>query len=119
MSIYDIESANPLQHYADLQAVEELFETVRTVTVAGRNWKYYRLEVVRRYGERPKGRAYDYSVLVYVEDLIDVERTMDDETYYPGQARILTRWTNFPEVSEEDPDAALHRALRLLLDRVN
>lgn len=119
MSIYDIDSSNPLQHFADLQTVDELFETVRTVTVAGRNWKYYRLEVVRRYGDRPGGRPYDYSVLVYVEDVIDVERTMDDETFYPGQTRILTRWTNFPDVSEDDPDAALHKALHLLLERVN
>lgn len=119
MSIYDINNANPLQHYTDLQAVEELFETVRAVTVAGRNWKYYRLEVVRRYKKHAEGRPYDYSVLVYVEDVLNVERTLDKETYYAGQTRILTRWTNFPEVSEDDPDAALHKALHLMLERVN
>ena len=119
MSIYDIDNANPLQHYADLRAVEELFETVRTVTVAGRNWKYYRLEVVRRYRKQSEGRPYDYSVLVYVEDVLNVERTMDNETYIPGQTRILTRWTNFPEVAEDDADAALRKALRLLVERVN
>lgn len=119
MSIYDMHSSNPLERYADLPDLKELFETVRTVTVSGRNWKYYRLEVVRRYHDRPEGRPYDYSVLVYVEDVLNVQRTVDDETYYPGQTRILTRWTSFPEVSEEDPDRALHEALKLLLERVN
>lgn len=119
MSIYDFNSTNPLQQYTDLQGLDELFETVRTVTVAGRNWKYYRIEVVRRFREQPAGRPADFSVLVYVEDLLDVQRTMDDETYYPGQTRIFTRWTNFPEVSEDDPEEALHRALVLLQERVN
>jgi hypothetical protein len=119
MSIHDINSVNPLQQYADLQGLDELFETVRTVTVAGKNWKYYRVEVVRRYREGVGSRPSDYSALVYVEDLLDVRRTMDDETYYPGQTRILTRWTNFPEVSEDDPEQALHEALVLLQARVN
>lgn len=118
MSIYDINSSNPLED-SGLQGIEEWFETVRTVTVAGRNWKYYRLEVVRRFREGTEGRPYDYSVLVYIEDFLNVERTMDDETYYPGQTRILTRWTNFPQVSEDDPDRALKKALQLLVERVN
>jgi hypothetical protein len=119
MSIYDINSSNPLQRYADLQGLDELFETVRTVTVAGRNWKYYRIEVVRRFKEGREARPYDYSVLVYVEDVLDVQRTMDEQTYYPGQTRIMTRWTNFPDVSEDDPEEALHKALHMLQERVN
>ncbi|MFW5972755.1 MAG: hypothetical protein ACOCTG_02090 [Bacteroidota bacterium] len=119
MSIYDEQSSNPLERYADLPDLKELFETVRTVTVSGRNWKYYRLEIVRRYRENSGSRPYDYTALVYVEDVLDVERTLDDETFYPGQTRIFTRWTNFPEISKDDADTALHEALRLLLERVN
>jgi hypothetical protein len=119
MSVSDFNNANPLSHYADLQGIEELFDTVKTVTVAGRNWKYYRIEVVRRFRDRNDVERPDFGVLVYIEDLLNVQRTMDDETYYPGQTRILTRWTNFPDVSEDDPEAALHSALVLLQERAN
>ena len=55
----------------------------------------------------------------YVPPVEDLRRTLDEETYVPGKTRIFTRWSNFPEVSEADPDDALHAALKLLLDRVN
>ncbi len=105
MSMYEVNISDPLQHFADMTEFDEIYEVVRTVIVAGANWKYY--------------PPHYYTVLAYVEDMLNTERVLDKERTVVGQTRIWTRWASFPEVHESEADTALTQALNLLRKRLD
>lgn len=120
MSIYEINVSDPLQHYADrANELDEIYEVVRTIVLAGRNWKYYRFEVVKRYLASGTSPTYYYTVLAYVEDVLEVERLYQEEQSVTGKTRIWTRWASFPGVRADSADDALQQALHHLVQRVN
>jgi hypothetical protein len=103
--------------YSDV--LDELYEVVRTVVIGGRNWKYYRLDVCKRIlaaADPQADRAY--TVLAFVEDVLDVQRVAGTDQAVVGRTRIWTRWATFPAVRESDAEAALQAGLRLLSERL-
>ncbi len=115
---YDINTFDPLQHFADLGGeLDEVYEVMRTVVVGGKNWKYYRLDVVKRYLGTASHPPYYYTVLAFVEDVHESARALNPEQVVSGKTRIWTRWTTFPALRHDDADAALQEALRILADR--
>ena len=110
---------DPLQRFVDdTKALDEVFEIIRTVIVGGKNWKYYRLDVVKRYLGLANDPSFYYTVLAFVEDLHESARAVSQENVVLGTTRIWTRWTTFPDIRHELADAALEEALRLLTERI-
>ena len=116
---YDINTFDPLQHFIDQsKELDEVYEVIRTVVIGGKNWKYYRLDVVKQYLGTTSHPPFHYTVLAFVEDVHEAARTLSDDQVVLGTTRIWTRWTTFPSILQDDADAALKEALRVLAERI-
>lgn len=119
MSIYEVNSSDPLQQFADrIDRLKDISEVVRTVVVTGHKDERYKLELVKRYQEAGLNPSHYYTVIVYVEDFLEVNRAVDDESVVTGVTQFWTRWISFPKIKENEPDLALAKSLENLTSRI-
>jgi len=119
MSIYEVNSSDPLQQFADrIDRLKDVSEVVRTVVLTGYKDERYKLELVKRYQEAGLTPSHYYTVIVYVEDFLEVNRAVSDDSVVTGVTQFWTRWTSFPKIKENEADAALAKALEHLINRI-